>query len=223
MVDPTSAKGDLIVRGAAAPPQALPVGANGQVLTADSTQALGVRWATPSGGAGAQTPWIGDVDAAAHKLNNVAGIGANVAANPTLARVYALVSGTEEGFAAVDTSAAGMASASVANDLSDYLRIRCYGSGYVGALPGLGVLEGSTAVAFVANGAEVMRLSGGRVLIGTTLDDAAEKLQVNGKIKSLTGGYVFPDGTTQTTAYTAGSSPVTSVFTRTGRGRGDGE
>ena len=46
------------------------------------------------------------------------------------------------------------------------------------------------------------------VLIGTTLDDAAEKLQANGKIKSLTGGYVFRDGTTQTTAYTAGSLPV---------------
>jgi len=217
MVDPTTTAGDLIVRGPSAPPTRLPVGTNGQVLTADSAQLLGVKWATPAaGGAGSQTPWIGDVDAAGNALNNVKGIGVNIAANPALARVYAYVSGTEEGFAAVDNSAAGMASVSVTNDVAAHLRIRCYGSGYVGSLPGLGVLEGSTAVAFVASGQEVIRLNSGHLLVGTTLDDGVNAVQVNGKVKSLTGGFVFPDGTTQTTAYTAASSPVTSVFTRTG-------
>jgi hypothetical protein len=41
---------------------------------------------------------------------------------------------------------------------------------------------------------------GGRILVGTQTDDNANKLQVNGTIKSLLGGFVFPDGTTQTTA-----------------------
>lgn len=45
---PLTTKGDLYGYGAA--PGRLPVGTNGQVLTADSAQALGVKWATPTGG-----------------------------------------------------------------------------------------------------------------------------------------------------------------------------
>jgi len=72
MTDPTTAAGDLIVRGTSATGR-LPVGTNGQVLTADSTQAMGMRWATP--GTGSQSPWVGDVDAAGHALNNASTIG----------------------------------------------------------------------------------------------------------------------------------------------------
>jgi len=50
MTDPTTTLGDLIVRGAAAPTR-LGVGTNGQVLTADSTQTLGLKWATPAAAA----------------------------------------------------------------------------------------------------------------------------------------------------------------------------
>ena len=46
------AKGDLIGATAADTPARLAVGTNGQVLTADSTAATGLAWATPSGGAG---------------------------------------------------------------------------------------------------------------------------------------------------------------------------
>ena len=43
-------KGDLAVATGADTASKLAVGTNGQVLTADSAQATGIKWATPSGG-----------------------------------------------------------------------------------------------------------------------------------------------------------------------------
>jgi hypothetical protein len=51
------AKGDLLAASAPDALARLPVGTNGQVLTADSAQALGVRWATPAAGFTAQNPY----------------------------------------------------------------------------------------------------------------------------------------------------------------------
>lgn len=49
LIDPTTTKGDLIVRGTAAITR-LAVGAEGQVLTADSAASLGVVWKTGTSG-----------------------------------------------------------------------------------------------------------------------------------------------------------------------------
>ena len=72
LADLTIAKGDLLVATGAGIVDRLAVGANGQVLTADSTQERGVRWATPSGGGGgggvattSDILWIAAADAPA--------------------------------------------------------------------------------------------------------------------------------------------------------------
>ena len=48
-------KGDLAAATGADTAAKVPVGTNGQVLTADSTQTAGMHWATPSGGGGGST------------------------------------------------------------------------------------------------------------------------------------------------------------------------
>src|SRR5262245_22837499 len=70
MVDPTTQPGDIVVRGAAAV-AALPVGAAGQVLTADPALPGKLKWATPIGAvasvfgrAGAVVATAGDYTAA---------------------------------------------------------------------------------------------------------------------------------------------------------------
>lgn len=56
--DPTTTKGDLIVHGAST--TRLAVGTNGQVLTADSSQATGMKWAAASSGSSLTPPVVAD-------------------------------------------------------------------------------------------------------------------------------------------------------------------
>ncbi len=76
MVDPTTSKGDLITRTSSALTR-LPVSpTDGWVLTADSAQPTGLKWAAASGGGGgSQTPWTSDIDAAGFTLKSTGKIG----------------------------------------------------------------------------------------------------------------------------------------------------
>lgn len=57
---PLTTKGDIYTRSASADDR-LPVGTNGDVLTLDSAQALGIKWATPAAGSityGTDLHWV---------------------------------------------------------------------------------------------------------------------------------------------------------------------
>jgi hypothetical protein len=86
--DPTTTKGDLIVRGSAAPATRLGVGTDNWVLTADSTQALGVKWAA----APSQTPWTSDINAANFNINSLGNVGIGISG--ATIPLYILSSGT---------------------------------------------------------------------------------------------------------------------------------
>jgi len=69
------AKGDILAATANDTPARLAVGSNGQVLTADSTESTGVKWATPTSGGAVATDTIWDA-----KGDIVAASGADAAA-----------------------------------------------------------------------------------------------------------------------------------------------
>jgi len=75
VTDPTTAKGDLIVRQSPTVLTKIGVGADGQVLTADAAQTIGVKWATPAAGGGSQTPWTQNIEGGGFTLKNAGRIG----------------------------------------------------------------------------------------------------------------------------------------------------
>lgn len=75
-IDPLTildAKGDLISATAADTPARLAVGANGTVLTADSAEATGLKWATPAAGGGMTSIASGSLSGTALSLTSISG------------------------------------------------------------------------------------------------------------------------------------------------------
>jgi hypothetical protein len=112
IVDPTTTVGDLLVRGATAPPTRLGTGgaaSDGQVLTADSTQALGMRWAAPTGASGGYTT-VQDEGTARAQRSILNFVGAGVTAADDAANVRTTVTipgGAAQTPWAQDVNAAG--------------------------------------------------------------------------------------------------------------------
>ena len=68
---PLTTKGDLY--GYSTTGARVPVGTNGQVLTADSTEALGVKWATAAGGGGMTSIASGSLSTGTLSLTSISG------------------------------------------------------------------------------------------------------------------------------------------------------
>jgi microcystin-dependent protein len=64
----------------------------------------------------------------------------------------------------------------------------------------------SSAIPWLENGTGMYYPGAGKVGIGT--DSPGETLSVNGTIESITGGFRFPDGTIQTTAFAGPPEPA---------------
>src|SRR6516164_422352 len=168
-----------------------------------------------TGGGASQTPWLTNVDAAGYNLANVAYQGINSAVDTTT-RLAMQLSGTELAIRAANSSTANATRIEADNDnATAKIQLVSHGSAFGGTLQSTGGLNAAVGgMTFSIADVEAMRVSvGKRLLVGTSTDDGVEMVQVNGKIKSSTGGTVFPDGTVQVTPITSTgmNNPTTTM------------
>lgn len=93
---PLTTKGD--VWGYSTTNARVPVGTNGQVLTADSTQSLGVKWATPASGGGKVLQVVSAITTTQTTINTTTqtdtSITASITPTASTSKILVLVSGS---------------------------------------------------------------------------------------------------------------------------------
>lgn len=164
-------------------------------------------------GVSGQTPWQQNIDAAGYTLSNTSLIGVNRTTD-TAARIAIQTTSTESGVRVATNSTTQQGSFEADNDTATAkIFLTAYGSAYGGSLQSTGGLNAAVGpMTFAIAASEAMRISTGkRILIGTSTDDGSHLLQVNGAIKTLSGGIVFPDGTIQLTAAAGGMTDPTTT------------
>lgn len=155
-LSPTTTKGDLVVRDASGNIR-LPVGANGEYLMADSTQASGVRWTVisgtvPNGSAnGDMMIWNGS----AWVASNAAAVKTNLSLNN--------VDNTSDANKPVSTATATALSGKVANGGG----VPSISAGLYSALPG----AGTAGVLYYATDTNVLYRDTGSVWVALTVAD----------------------------------------------------
>lgn len=188
-------------------------GTNTTISAADNStnNRVDITVSSAPGGASAQTPWLQNVDAGSYQLANVSFIGVNRGADATNAHV-SINQTVTDGLRIMSSSATAIVQEELINsDSSSKLILMCNGP-TASTNPSTVAINTVGPLRIATGSTEAMRVTTAqRILIGTTTDDATNLVQVNGKIKSLSGGFVFPDSTIQTTAAVAGfADPTTS-------------
>jgi hypothetical protein len=153
LASPLTTKGD--VWGYSSVDARIPVGSNGQVLTADSTQTLGLKWATPSSGSSLTATYVGY------------GSGSNLltgTSDLTYTTGSGLLAITKSQNAATDfqvtngsAGAAAQAQLMLTNDTPDNFLIFKNGSGYTT----VGLLDASTAGIYAGTGGNLLIIAPG--------------------------------------------------------------
>jgi hypothetical protein len=179
ITNPLTTKGDLLARDATVPVR-LGVGTDGQILTADSAQAAGLRWSTLTLTPTPLTPWTSNINADNYFLTNLGAIGIGTAANSlNPIRIGTVVTGPVVSI--TNTNAAAASHLAMSNDTGKSLVVGVAGSTSSGAAANHAFLQafGSTDLLFLGGGTERMRLTqAGNLGIGTA--NPLNALQVRG-------------------------------------------
>lgn len=138
----------------------------------------------------------------------------------------------------LDGTAAGWTNATIRNQAVDgysgiglvdntgnnkgYLAYANSAAGITPSTVTLGTMATTVPLTFSIGGNEAMRVAASTGNVGIGSNNPTSKLEVNGVIHSSSGGIKFPDGTTQTTAYSASGATSGIVLSGTGRRYFDG-
>lgn len=148
------AKGDVLTATAADTPARLAVGANDTVLTADSSTATGLKWATPAGGSGTDYK-VGAYPTTGrwYRAPSYGPVGANLTMvqNRLYLVPFRLAAGVTFDRIGADVATVGSAGA--------VIRLGIWASDAAGGLPGTLVLDAGTVQADTGTGSRAITIS----------------------------------------------------------------